>query len=441
MEDSILETYQKKRMKWKPPNKKYDNQLEKELDLLNFMPRMNIELEKKVKQGESGWRNRYYTEVFGMNNRYDIDRLCHNYLEGLYWTFHYYNYGCISWDWCYRYQNSPSFHDIYLYMSKFISDINYTGITTIQFYVTDIGGLQSDIATVEVSVLATTIRYPITELALTQHLNNPEFLDSLRLGSSMDEVSIGVNVVNRGAGELYTIHVREGIDFDTVSEDEKQEINRLIFERVLSLPMDSTTLKRLGVVVKEIDHREGSHVISFSLETSLEPAPIKNKCICPPKPILDNSHTAYQLGQNASKIFTRINTGRHSRTRYTIPIHQTYRQNICNVSYDVNIDSCINLPDSSNIEFIDSVNCHHDSRVATANSSISSCNNGINQGININSNTYNNTNIKLDIDTNITITDGRLQQHIDNINQINRSKNQNIQNLRFGNQRVNRSLF
>jgi 5'-3' exoribonuclease 2 len=127
-EDSILEDYQKKRKRWRPPNKNYDSQYEKEVDLLNFLPRINTKLEKKVKQGEPGWRKRYYMEVFGYDNQYDIDRLCHNYLEGLFWTFHYYNFGCVSWNWSYRYHNSPSFQDIFNYMSRFISDINLMDI-------------------------------------------------------------------------------------------------------------------------------------------------------------------------------------------------------------------------------------------------------------------------------------------------------------------------
>jgi 5'-3' exonuclease len=127
-EDSIIETYQKKRLRWRPPNKKYDTQYDKDLDLLNFLPRINKELEKKVKQGDPGWRKRYYGEVFNFDSKYEIDKLCHNYFEGLFWTFHYYNFGCISWKWSYNYHNSPSFNDLYLYMSKFISDINLINI-------------------------------------------------------------------------------------------------------------------------------------------------------------------------------------------------------------------------------------------------------------------------------------------------------------------------
>lgn len=130
MEDSILETYYKKRVRWRPPNKNYDSQYDKDVDLLNFFPRINNQLEKTVKQGEDGWRDRYYKNVLGfdISTRYEIDKLCHNYFEGLYWTFHYYNYECISWEWSYKYQQSPSFHDLHLYMSEFIADINLIDI-------------------------------------------------------------------------------------------------------------------------------------------------------------------------------------------------------------------------------------------------------------------------------------------------------------------------
>ena len=74
MEDSILEDYQKKRMRWRPPNKNYDSQYEKDVDLLNFLPRINTGL-KKVKQGEPVRKR--YMEV-GYDNQYDGE-LCHNY--------------------------------------------------------------------------------------------------------------------------------------------------------------------------------------------------------------------------------------------------------------------------------------------------------------------------------------------------------------------------
>ena len=59
-----------------------------------------------------------------MDEQYEIDQVCHKYLEGIFWNFHYYNYGCISWEWSYYYNYPPSFNDIYNYMDKYVSDIN-----------------------------------------------------------------------------------------------------------------------------------------------------------------------------------------------------------------------------------------------------------------------------------------------------------------------------
>ena len=124
MEDSLLETFTKKRNKRRTPNKTYENQYEREKDLLNMFPQFNRDIEIKIDQGSEGWRDRYYKNLFDIKNRYEIDKVCHKYLEGLFWNFQYYNFGCISWEWSYYYNYSPSFNDIYNYMDKYISDIN-----------------------------------------------------------------------------------------------------------------------------------------------------------------------------------------------------------------------------------------------------------------------------------------------------------------------------
>ena len=92
MEDSLLKDFSNKRMKRKKPNKIYDTEYERQKDLLNFFPQFNRLKEDKIKQGDEGWRERYYKELFHIEERYEIDKICHNYLEGLYWNFHYYNY-------------------------------------------------------------------------------------------------------------------------------------------------------------------------------------------------------------------------------------------------------------------------------------------------------------------------------------------------------------
>lgn len=124
MEDSILNDYTLKRNKRKKPNKVYDNEFEREKDLFNLYPQFNRDIEIKIDQGNKDWRERYYKLIFNMEEQYEIDKICHNYLEGIFWNFHYYNFGCISWDWCYPYSQPPSFNDLYNYMNNFISNIN-----------------------------------------------------------------------------------------------------------------------------------------------------------------------------------------------------------------------------------------------------------------------------------------------------------------------------
>jgi len=124
MEDSLLETFTKKRNKKRKPNKIYENNFDREMDLLNLYPQFNRDIEIKINQGSEGWRERYYKQLFNTEDNYEIDKICHKYLEGIFWNFHYYNYGCISWEWSYYYNYPPSFNDIYNYMDKYVSDIN-----------------------------------------------------------------------------------------------------------------------------------------------------------------------------------------------------------------------------------------------------------------------------------------------------------------------------
>ena len=124
MEDSLLETFTKKRNYKRKPNKVYENNYEREKDMLNLYPQYHRDIEIKINQGSKDWRERYYKDLFNMEEQYEIDQVCHKYLEGIFWNFHYYNYGCISWEWSYYYNYPPSFNDLYNYMGKYVSDIN-----------------------------------------------------------------------------------------------------------------------------------------------------------------------------------------------------------------------------------------------------------------------------------------------------------------------------
>ena len=117
MEDSLLETFTKRRNKKKKPNKVYDSECDRQLDLLNLYPQFNREKEIYINQGGENWRERYYESLFLVKSQYEIDKICHKYIEGIFWNFHYYNEGCISWDWNFPYSLPPSFNDIYNYLN------------------------------------------------------------------------------------------------------------------------------------------------------------------------------------------------------------------------------------------------------------------------------------------------------------------------------------
>jgi len=71
--------------------------------------------EKYIHPCNAGWEKRYY-RVF--NNNKEVDSICHNYLEGLEWTFMYYTSGCPCWEWKYHSDYPPLFSDLTKYMKK-----------------------------------------------------------------------------------------------------------------------------------------------------------------------------------------------------------------------------------------------------------------------------------------------------------------------------------
>nr|GLL32405.1 5'-3' exoribonuclease 3-like isoform X1 [Ipomoea trifida] len=70
----------------------------------------------KVKFGEAGWRERYYTEKFKVESGGDIEStrkaVVAKYTEGLHWVLLYYYKGVPSWNWFYPYHYGPSASDL-----------------------------------------------------------------------------------------------------------------------------------------------------------------------------------------------------------------------------------------------------------------------------------------------------------------------------------------
>lgn len=98
------------------------------LDVLSLNETANYELlsesnkiifykDDLVKFHENDFKTRYYTYYDIKSN--DIDNICLNYIEGLYWVFGYYNNHIHkNWTWFYKYNNSPFCSDIFEFLRK-----------------------------------------------------------------------------------------------------------------------------------------------------------------------------------------------------------------------------------------------------------------------------------------------------------------------------------
>lgn len=80
---------------------------------------------KKVLNYEK-YRKLYY-EKMNISTEEEINKLCKDYLEGLYWIFYYYILGCPSWKWYYPYHYSPLFLDF----SKYLEELVIAGSSTL----------------------------------------------------------------------------------------------------------------------------------------------------------------------------------------------------------------------------------------------------------------------------------------------------------------------
>lgn len=73
-------------------------------------------LNDTIKYNEQNFKNRYYA-YYGIYNK--IDDACLKYIEGLYWTFGYYNNHIHdNWSWYYEYDQTPFVSDIYRYLKN-----------------------------------------------------------------------------------------------------------------------------------------------------------------------------------------------------------------------------------------------------------------------------------------------------------------------------------
>ncbi len=100
-----------------------------DIDIWNFENIKNVSLNDKIKLGVgeyASWKNRYYENYYNVTTYTDkkmlINKMCVNYIEGIYWITSYYFQSCVSNVWQYNYYHSPFATDIgnYLNVNKHI---------------------------------------------------------------------------------------------------------------------------------------------------------------------------------------------------------------------------------------------------------------------------------------------------------------------------------
>lgn len=75
-----------------------------------------------VKPEKSGWRLNYYHNLFKTTDFADVNDVCANYLEAIEWTYRYYFQECISPDWHYKYDYSPTVLDLHNHLVTLVTE-------------------------------------------------------------------------------------------------------------------------------------------------------------------------------------------------------------------------------------------------------------------------------------------------------------------------------
>ncbi len=109
---------------------KASNDEEMKNKIMNI-PCNNRSIEHYINPNEKGWINRYYDKCFHVDyEEKRIKQICHNFLEALEWTYHYYTHGCKCWAWKYNYNYAPLLRDIYKYIPYFETEFITSGSST-----------------------------------------------------------------------------------------------------------------------------------------------------------------------------------------------------------------------------------------------------------------------------------------------------------------------
>jgi 5'-3' exoribonuclease 1 len=122
-ENELARKFYKKRQKSRIFMPKDLSERERQQRLTDFLPLQFLHIEKPILMHEKGWRNRYYKICHDIQpTPENIHQICEAYLQTLIWNANYYMNDCISWDWFYPYDYSPTLSDIYFYLNEYKTD-------------------------------------------------------------------------------------------------------------------------------------------------------------------------------------------------------------------------------------------------------------------------------------------------------------------------------
>ena len=111
------------REKWEKRYFPHNTEKKREQRFLNI-PLKNRQIEHFINPHQSGWEERYYQKLFGIDITDEYRKIiCVNYLEGLEWTFKYYTSGCVDWRWYYHYDYPPLLKDLLKYIPNWGTDM------------------------------------------------------------------------------------------------------------------------------------------------------------------------------------------------------------------------------------------------------------------------------------------------------------------------------
>jgi 5'-3' exonuclease len=102
-------------MEWKTKNRLQGKDNSTKLKKVENIPIIDRTIEKEIDPRNKDWNIKYYESLFPIKFC-SKEEICQNYLEGLEWTFIYYQSNCKNWKWKYNYSYPPLIRDLINYI-------------------------------------------------------------------------------------------------------------------------------------------------------------------------------------------------------------------------------------------------------------------------------------------------------------------------------------